>query len=219
MNNFIFVLHSLAICAINLIAIKWSKQAIIASIAIYGVLANLFVLKQINLFGLEVTSSDIFVVGISLGLNLIQDKFSKEDAQEAVWISFWGLTTYTILSQFQIWYTPNALDTANQHFIGLLSIAPRLAIASLISYIVSQTIDVNLYAYLKTKLVNRFYFIRNYASIAVSQFIDTILFSLLGLYGLGYNIIHIIIFSYLIKLVAITLSVIVISGSKKVFKL
>lgn len=203
-------MHCILICTINIFAIRWSKQAMIATMAIYGILANLFVLKQVTLFGMQVTSSDVFVVGISLGLNLLQDKYDKKTAQNAVWVSFWGLALYTLLSQVQLWYTPNTLDIAHNHFCALLSLAPRLAIAALTSYLVSQTIDVQLYGLLNKKLSNRFSLIKNYASIATSQLVDTVLFSIIGLYGLGFNLWNIIIFSYLIKLIAITLSVTVI---------
>lgn len=204
--------------ALTLIANKLGKAYLISLIAMLGVLANLFVLKQITLFGLEVTSSDVFVVGISLGLNLLQEKYDKATAQIAVWVSFWILLTYTLLSQFQIWYIANDLDQSHNHFLALLSIAPRLSGASLFSYLVSQTIDVNLYDYLKNKFENKFYLIRNYGSVAISQLADTIIFSFIGLGGLGYNLLHIIIFSYLIKLIAITLCTLILTLLRKIIK-
>lgn len=208
MNNLIFIAHAITISVTTIVACRLGRSFLVSTLAMYGILANLFVLKQISLFGLGVTSSDVFIVGISLGLNLLQEKYDQEVAQKAVWASFWCLGTYTILSQFQLWYMPNAQDVVCNNYAALLSIAPKLTLASLISYVVSQTIDVNLYGYLRKKLTsNRFYFIRNYTSIAVSQLVDTILFSFLGLYGLGYNMLHIIAFSYFIKLLAITISV------------
>jgi uncharacterized integral membrane protein (TIGR00697 family) len=218
MNNLIFILHNIIIATTTLLAARLGKIYLISLIAMYGVIANLFVLKQITLFGLEVTSSDVFIVGISLGLNLLQEKYDKKTAQNAIWISFFVLLTYTILSQFQIGYEPNGLDQANAHFLALLAIAPRLTGASLVSYLVSQTIDVNLYAYLKNKFENNFYLIRNYSSVAVSQLADTIIFSILGLAGLGYNLLHIIVFSYIIKLIAITLCTLMLTSLRKIIK-
>ena len=109
----------------------------------------------------------------------------------------------------------NELDQTQAHFMALLSIAPRLTGASLVSYLISQTIDVYLYAYLKNK---SFYFIRNYASIAISQLTDTIIFSIIGLAGLGYNLLHIIVFSYIIKLMAITLCILTATHLRKIIK-
>jgi queuosine precursor transporter len=216
MNNLIFLLHTLLITLITLIASKLGERFISSTIVIFGILANLFVLKQIDLFSLHVTSADVFIVGISLGLNLIQDQFDQKTAQKTIWLSFWGLLVYTILSEFQIWYLPNSLDSSHVHFVNLLSIAPRLTIASLISYLISQTIDVKLYAYLKNQSFTRFNFIKNYSSIAVSQLADTIIFSVIGLSGLNYNLFHIILFSYLIKLSAILISVLTLAGLIKI---
>lgn len=218
MNNLIFILHVIVITIITIIANRLGERFITSTLVIFGILANLFVLKQIDLFSLQVTSSDVFIVGISLGLNLIQDQFGQKTAQGVIWLSFWGLLVYTILSQFQIWYAPNALDCANVHFLNLLSIAPRLTIASLISYLISQTIDVNTYAYLKNKSFIKFNFIKNYASIALSQLADTIIFSVIGLSGLNYNLFHIILFSYLIKLGAISIAVLTTAILKRMIR-
>lgn len=212
------------IAAMTLIAARLGKTYLICLIALFGVLANLFVLKQITLFGLEVTSADVFIVGISLGLNLLQEKYDKQIAQNVIWVSFWALLTYTILSQFQIWYTPNLLDQSQGHFLALLAIAPRLTGASLISYLVSQTIDINLYAYFKNRpnTANQssyFYFLNNYISVATSQLADTVIFSIIGLWGLGYNLLHIILFSYIIKLIAITFSTLLLTSLRKIIKI
>lgn len=209
MNHFIFILHNLTIAAITLIAARLGKVYLTGLIALYSVLANLFVLKQITLFGLEVTSADVFIVGISLGLNLLQEKYGKQAAQNMIWISFSALLAYTILSQFQIWYLPNALDQSQAHFLALFKLSPRLTGASIISYLVSQTLDIDLYAYFKN----------NYISITISQLADTIIFSLVGLAGLGYNLIHIIVFSYIIKLIAIILSTFMLTTLRKIIKI
>lgn len=218
MNNLIFVSHTIIIALTTVFATRLGVHFVISTLAVFGILANLFVLKQISLFGLEVTSADVFIVGISLGLNLLQEKFDKNTAQLAVWVSFWCLLVYTVLSQFQVWYLPNSLDTMHAYFLALFTLTPRLTIASLTSYLVSQTIDVNLYAHLK-KYAKCSAIIRNFSTIAVSQLADTIIFSLLGLYGLGYHLMHIIVFSYCVKLMAITLAILVTTGLKKFIKL
>lgn len=219
MNNLLFILHSCTITAITIISIKFGRSFAISTIATYGILANMFVLKQICLFNLEVTTADVFVVGISLGLNLLQEKYGRDTAQNTVLVSFWCLAIYTILTQFQIWYAPSSLDSMHHHFSALFALAPRLMIASLASYLVSQTIDVYFYGYLKSRFTSNnysAYFIRNYASIAISQLVDTILFSILGLAGLGYNLIDIISFSYAVKLVAVWFAVTLTAAVRKV---
>ena len=72
MNELIFLFH-LVISLIFLgLAIRLGKIALGLYIGLSGVLANLFVVKQVQLFGLNATASDVFVIGGILGLNLLQ---------------------------------------------------------------------------------------------------------------------------------------------------
>ncbi len=217
LNNLIFGIHCILIVLLNLGAIRLGRSAMIATIAVYGILANLFVLKQVTLFGLQVTSADPFIIGISLGLNLLQENFDKKSAKTALWTGFWCLIAYTILSQIQLGYTPNSFDISHVHFNAILSLSPRLTVAALCSYFVSQSWELWFYSYLKNKLPNWFT-LRNWISIGSSQLIDTVLFSLIGLAGLGYNLWHIIGFSYIIKIAAMLIATSLVTLLKSHFK-
>jgi len=65
---------------------------------------------------------------------------------------------------------------------------------------------------------NRYLVARNYASIAITQLVDTVLFSFLGLYGIIHNITSIIIVSYAIKLLAVVIATPFVAISHKVHK-
>jgi uncharacterized integral membrane protein (TIGR00697 family) len=75
-----------------------------------------------------------------------------------------------------------------------------------------------MYGYLKTKTDGKYFVIRNYISMFSSQFFDTILFSMLGLYGIVHNLIHIMIVSYGIKIAGILLSTPFIFYAKKIVR-
>jgi len=113
------------------------------------------------------------------------------------------------MSQIQLWYTPTATDLADQHYYYLLNITPRLVIASITAYLISQYIDYKLYGLLKKH--TQWLVLKNYGSLLVSQLIDTIIFSFIGLYGIVHSLTHIIIFSYVIKLVTIIIATPLIS--------
>ena len=72
MNETIFFLHIFSALLFLALAIRLGKMALGVYVALSGVLANLFVVKQIELFGLHATASDVFAVGGILGLNLLQ---------------------------------------------------------------------------------------------------------------------------------------------------
>lgn len=203
MNELIFLIHSTLIAFSALGAAYIGKEALTAFVAITCIVANLFVIKQITLFGLHVTATDAFIIGGVLALNLLNEYFGRESARKALWIAFGASILVAVLTHIHLRYLPNQFDISHHHFVQLLSATPRIVLASLFSYLVSQQCENTLYTFLKVRLNNNYFVIRNYLSMSVTQLIDTILFSFLGLYGIVGNIGTIILVSYGIKILAI----------------
>ncbi|OGB83826.1 hypothetical protein A3F66_04155 [candidate division TM6 bacterium RIFCSPHIGHO2_12_FULL_32_22] len=204
-NELIFFGHILVVSIFAVIALKLKKEALIALICVQAILANVFVTKQMIFYGFCVTCTDIFTVGISLCLNFLQEYYDKKLAQKTIWISFFCLIFYLIMSQIHLLYLPAEIDIYHKYFMELFAPMPRIIIASMFAYLISQYIDTNVYSFLKTRINN--FVIRNYGSIFISQLVDTVLFSFLGLYGIVHNIWHIIFVSFLIKLISIIIIV------------
>jgi queuosine precursor transporter len=222
MNELIFIISIVTISITMLIALKRGKDTLIALICLQTVLANLFVTKQITLFGFQATPSDCLAVGATLGLNLLQEYYTKQIAEKTIWTSFFCCLFYTYAALLQISYQSSIPNCAlSLCFDALLAPMPRLLIASLSVYIVVQQIEVRLYQFLSTKYSNQHFIIRNYSSVAVTQLIDTVLFSFLGLYRLTPHfsdistIFEIIMVSYSIKLVVILIAAPLLAVSKK----
>ena len=74
MNESIFLFHVITILVFTLIAFRLGKTALGSWICIQALCANLLVLKQVVLFGLHVTCSDVFAIGGILRLNLLQER-------------------------------------------------------------------------------------------------------------------------------------------------
>jgi uncharacterized integral membrane protein (TIGR00697 family) len=62
----------------------------------------------------------------------------------------------------------------------------------------------------------KFFVARNYFALTISQLIDTLLFSFLGLYGIVANIFDILILSFCLKLLAIALMTPFLMIAKKI---
>ncbi|MEX0849011.1 MAG: queuosine precursor transporter [Candidatus Dependentiae bacterium] len=206
MNELIFIAQALLISGTLLIALRMGKQALITFVAMQTIFANLFVLKQICLCSFDATASDAYAIGGLLGLNLLQEYYGKEDTKCAIWISFFIAIVFAIVSQLHLLYIPLASDMTQSAYCAILSATPRIVGASLITYLIVQYFDATLYGYLKKHMHQRFYIMRNYISVSISQLLDTILFSFLGLYGIVENVWHIILVSYVIKLAIVGLA-------------
>jgi uncharacterized integral membrane protein (TIGR00697 family) len=217
-NELVFLLHVLLVGVGALCATASGQSALVAYISVLAILANLFVTKQTILFGMYATCSDAFMIGAVLSLNILQEYYGKERARSAIWISFGLLIFYTCATQIHLWYTPSSVDTMHAFFMAILNPMLRLTVASLAVYFVVQHLDAWLYGLFKARLKIKYLVVRNYASLAITQFADTVLFRFLGLYGIIHNIGHIIIVSYCIKLCAIILVTPFIAFSHKLVR-
>ncbi len=70
-----------------------------------------------------------------------------------------------------------------QAYAGVLGSAPRIILASLAAYAVSQTLDVFQFQWLKERFGGRHLWLRNNASTLVSQTVDATVFVTLAFYG------------------------------------
>lgn len=200
MNELLFFTH-LAIALLFLwLSTRLGREALISWIVLQPLLANLFVLKQVELFGFHVTSSDIYAVACALGLNILQEHYGKESAKKSVMLCFYALVFFVAMSLLHLAYEPSVYDTTNDHYRSILGTSPRLVIASILSFSSVQWFDVQLFGYLKRKSSLSLY-ARNIISLASSQFMDTLLFTFLGLWGHVDKIFDIIIVSFVIKLI------------------
>lgn len=213
-NELLFLAHALAIGMFALVSLRFGKEALVAFIATCGILANLFVVKQITLFGLTATGSDAFTIGAVLGLNLLQEYYGKESTIKAIWISFIMLVLYGLMSQIHLAYVPSPFDTMHAHFAPILGLMPRIVIASFTAYIIVAYFEAWLYRILKNRWHEKHLVLRNYISMSIAQLLDTILFSFLGLYGVVEHVWHIIAISYAIKIATIAVATPLVGFSK-----
>lgn len=203
MNEALFFIQIILIIGFALGALKLGKEALVAWVAIQALIANLFVLKQITLFGLDVTASDAFAIGSLLGLNFLQEYFSREEANKATWVCFFFMTFFALISQLHLLYQPSPSDHTQSAFLTLLSSSPRLLIASMSVFFVVQRIDIYFFGFLKKILPHMSFALRAGIALVCSQLLDTVLFSFAGLYGIVASILDIILISYIIKLIVI----------------
>ncbi|MBA3751349.1 queuosine precursor transporter [Candidatus Dependentiae bacterium] len=213
MNELLFLCYIFTVATASIIALRLGKEALISLICIQAILTNLFVTKHITLLGLTATASDGLTIGIMLSLNLLREYYTKEIAQQAIFLSFLGALFYTCISFLTLSYIPAVTDTASAHFTALLTPMPRLVAASLFVSVSVQYLDLILYSFLNKLFHKRFFILRNYLTLTFTQFIDTILFTFVGLYGINESftkmntLFDIIITSYSIKLLVILIAV------------
>lgn len=218
MNELLFLAHTIFISISALIALSLGRELLIAFICLQSILANLFVIKPIMLCGLTATGADAFTIGAVFGFHLLQEFYGKTITKKTIWASFLLLIFFLIAGYIHLGYLPHSSDSSHEHFCALLSVMPRIAAASLSSYLITQQIDCFIFDLLKHYFKGHYLPLRNLLCASFSQAIDTVLFSLLGLYGIIENIGQIIVVSFIIKLVALGLTTPFMMLAKQLFK-
>ena len=136
--------------------------------------------------------------------DVISEVYGKKTATKVVWLGF--LVNLVMVSTIFIagklpaatfWTDQNAFDT-------ILGSVPRIVLASMIAYIVSQNHDVIAFQMWRTFTKGRFLWVRNTGSTLVSQGIDTFLFVIIAFSGLySWDVLWSMIFlTYAIKALA-----------------
>lgn len=198
-NELILLVHTAVVVALIFVALKLGKTALTCFVALFGVLANLLVLKQTDLFGLHVTCTDVFMIGQLFALNLLQEYYDATAAKRAITLSVFATGSTVVLGMLHLAYTANAFDTTHSFYALILAPIPRIMAASLSVDFLAAHIERFVYNKLSILFNKRFFALRNIITMACSQLFDTIAFSYAGLYGLVESMPHIIIASLAVK--------------------
>jgi queuosine precursor transporter len=201
-NECLFVLYASVVAAISFIMLLCGSAGLIAWIAMQAILANLFVLKQIRIFGLYATASDVFSVGYTLSLRLLEKYHGSQQAQVAFKISSILLLVYVLVAYLHLSYIPSFFDTSQIHFAALMSPVLRLVLASFTAYFVSGSLLLRLG---KVPFLSNMplLYIKEIIVAAIVQCVDTVIFTMLGLYGIVEHLLDVIIVSFMVKMIAI----------------
>ena len=147
------------------------------------VVASVISSKIITIFGFFVPAGIIAYSITFIITDTTSEIYGKKAADTVVLSGFISLVAAFFLLQISI-ALPAAPFWQNQDgFISVIGSTSRIIIASLVAYLISQFHDVWLFHILKKKTDGKHLWLRNNASTAVSQFIDSFIFITIAFYG------------------------------------
>ncbi len=166
----------------------FGKWGLIMWIPISVIVANIQVIQTVELFGLVATLGNIVYATSFLVTDILSENYGKSEAKKAVWIGFFSLISMTILMNLALYFAPLAGDdfaaTTHEATSTIFKLMPRIAVASLIAYLLSQRHDVWAFHFWKKRFpTDKQLWLRNNLSTMVSQFIDSSVFVLAAFYG------------------------------------
>lgn len=161
----------------------YGRMGLYLWVPISTIIANIQVLKLVELMAFEATLGNIVYASSFLATDILSENHEKKDARRAVGIGFLSLASLTILMQLALAFEPSVNDFANESLQTIFGWMPRIALASVTAYMVSQYHDIWAFGLLKKKTAGRYLWLRNSLSTMVSQAIDTIVFTFIAFWG------------------------------------
>lgn len=183
----------------------FGKQGLIAWVAIGTIIANIQVIKAVHIFGITATLGNVMFASIYLATDILNDIYDRKVAKRAVWLGFSSTLVMIIVMQMSLHFIPAPVDNAQNSLKMIFDLVPRIAIGSIIAYIIGQHIDVFIFSMIKKIFSSdKTFFIRAYGSTILSSIIDTGLFVSIAFIGTmpGTAVFEIFITTYLLKLVS-----------------
>ena len=171
-----------------------------------GVLTMLIMLRSFGLTGLYVYSSAATIMAniqvlklmtfstfsepVALGTatfstiflcnDIITEHYGEEAAKKNIWLSFSTQVLVTITMISAICFPPYQNDKAHEAISLLFLPAPRLLIASLIAFVISQLLNIRIFSKLANIFNERMLWLRSNVALMVSELVDNIIFSSLA---------------------------------------
>ena len=207
MYNELFGVATFLVTFILMVAMyrMFGKQGLLAWVAIGTIIANIQVIKTVEIFGISATLGNVMFASIYLATDILNDIYGRKVAKRAVWLGFSSTLVMIIIMQMSLPFIPAPEDTAQNAFHAIFDVVPRIALGSIVAYIIGQHVDVFIFSLIKKLFSSdKTFIIRAYGSTIISSIIDTALFVSIAFIGSlpGMAVFEIFITTYVLKLVS-----------------
>lgn len=181
----VWIFATLAIASFS--GVLGKKYGVVYPIAIMAsliVIANIAANKIVTFGPFTVPGGVIVFSTTFLITDIISEKWGKKKARQAVWAGFYASIILAISIFIVSAWEPAVFATEmSDMFSKVLKLTPRIVLASLAAYLVSQHHDVWAFHFWKKKTKGKHLWFRNNASTIVSQIIDSVIFIIIAFYG------------------------------------
>lgn len=183
MNELLFFVTIVTNFVGILLAYKlFDKTGLFAWIALATVVANVEVTKCVDMFGFSLTLGNVIYGSTFLATDMLSEFYGGKEARKGVLVGFFAMIAFTIMSQINLLFTPNSQDFVSDAMKTIFSLTPRLCVASMAAYLVSNMIDTYTYDWIRKRFPNRMW-LRNNGSTMTSQLLDSFLFTFVAFFG------------------------------------
>ncbi len=143
------------------------------------IMANIVSVKFVKILWLDLPAGTLLFPLTFLFTDAVSELYGRREAQRLVWLGFYANLLVILIIKLTVWVTPADFWKHAEAYNLIIDSAPKIIIASIIAYIISQSHDVWAFHFWKRLTKGRWLWLRNNASTLVSQLLDTVV--LIGL--------------------------------------
>lgn len=183
--NEILLLVEIILMFTSLIVFKkmFGKVGLFLWIGLASVLANIQVVKSIEVLGISATVGNVMFASVFLATDLLRECYGKEEAKRGVYIGTASIVVFLICSQLTLAYLPCEIDVSQGAMETLFSMSWRVCAASLTMYIIANLLDVVIYDRLHCYFEGRKLWLRNNVSTILCNCLENFGFTFLAFAG------------------------------------
>jgi hypothetical protein len=171
-------------------------------------IANTSAVKPVALPGNITVPAAVFIYALAFTLiDLVNERLGKRGAQYVAYAAFLSNLLLAVYMQFAIWLPPASFYGAEGQaaFASVFGSTGRVVVASLVAYLVSTLIDVQVFAWWRER-VGRYRWVRVLISNSVSTLIDSAVFITIAFLGVM-PVLPLIAGQYVVKMVVTLISI------------
>jgi len=164
--------------------------------------ANIITAKLVSIGGWVVPAGVIAYPLTFLFTDVISELYGRRIASRVVWVGFGANLLMVVLVFGGKLLPPAPFWEGQPAYESILGVVPRIVLASMIAYLISQQHDIFAFHFWRRKTKARFLWLRNNASTMVSQGLDTGLFITIAFWGIVPTeiLVNMLLTQYVIKL-------------------
>lgn len=184
MNNLLLLVSIIGIFSIMLIIKKFlGREGLIGWMGIASILANLLLIKSVNLLGISATLGNVLFASNFLATDMLTENYGYKEAKKGVKFAIMSIAIFMIVTQIALLYIPNSEDVAQSSFELLFGFVPRISLASISMFALSNIIDIRLYEFLRKKSNGKKMWLRNNICTIICNGGENFLFYIIAFLG------------------------------------
>ena len=181
---------------------KLGKERLYSVMIVFLILVATVGSKLVYFFGHETNTGNVFYASVFLATYFLIERYGRREGLFSIWVGVAAVTFFTLCVQITIALVGSGTTaTLNAGLAIALSSTPRIALASLVAYACSQTLNVYVYLFLKERFQSRYLWMRANIANAIAQAVDSLIFFTIAFAGVvtSSSIVGIVLTGFVIK--------------------